>query len=68
MVRIDEFIAKLIRNKSVGVDSSFFIYHLENIKPYSEFTSRTHDGFEIIKKIYYNLSFTEEANKIRFLI
>lgn len=45
MVRIDEFTAKLIGNKSVSVDSSFFIYHLENIKPYNEFTSIT------IKKI-----------------
>ncbi|MCL4377681.1 MAG: PIN domain-containing protein [Actinobacteria bacterium] len=45
MVRIDEFTAKLNSNKSVSIDSSFFIYHLENIKPYNELTSIT------IKKI-----------------
>jgi len=39
MARINEFSVKLISNKSVSIDSSFFIYHLENIKPYNELTS-----------------------------
>jgi len=41
MVRSNEFLIKLSENKSVSVDSSFFIYHLENIKPYNELTSIT---------------------------
>lgn len=37
----DEFLLKLSKNKSISVDSSFFIYHLEDIKPYNELTSIT---------------------------
>jgi predicted nucleic acid-binding protein len=41
MFRHDEFLTKLRENKSISVDSSFFIYHLENIQPYNELTSVT---------------------------
>jgi len=39
MLKNDEFLIKLSKNKSISVDSSFFIYHLESIKPYNELTS-----------------------------
>jgi predicted nucleic acid-binding protein len=55
MLRNDEFLIKLSENKSVSVDSSFFIYHLENIKPYNELTSITIEKISS-GKLFCNIS------------
>lgn len=36
--RLDKFIAILGKNENIGIDTSIFIYHLEDIEPYSELT------------------------------
>lgn len=41
MARVREFQAELARHRTVGLDTSFLIYHLEGVSPYADLTEAT---------------------------